>query len=101
MAVFCLGLGGIIYVLLVLKNFNNFIGRREKRRAFECGFDGKRNSRTPFSVRFFLLLILFLIFDIEIILTVQFPLLNFSRSILYLLSLNIFVFILFIGTLEE
>lgn len=45
---------------------------REKITSFECGFDPIRNSRKRFSVRFFLLSIIFLIFDIELILIIPY-----------------------------
>lgn len=38
----------------------------EKASVYECGFDPFESSRVPFSVRFFLVGILFMIFDLEI-----------------------------------
>ena len=38
----------------------------EKMAAYECGFDAFDDSRKPFDVRFYLVAILFIIFDLEI-----------------------------------
>jgi NADH-quinone oxidoreductase subunit A len=37
-----------------------------KASAYECGFDAFENARTKFEVRFYLVAILFIIFDLEV-----------------------------------
>ena len=38
-----------------------------KLESFECGIDVKGNARSPFHVKFFLVAILFVLFDVEVI----------------------------------
>lgn len=71
---------------------------REKGRAFECGFEPFVSSRLPFSIHFYLIGILFLIFDVEIVLL--FPLINSLNLLNYynwIFSRLIVLIILIVG----
>nr|QID48512.1 NADH dehydrogenase subunit 3 [Bolivaritettix sikkinensis] len=75
---------------------------REKTSPFECGFNPQTHPRIPFSVQFFLISMLFLIFDIEI--TLMLPMITIMKNSnlnYWWLSTTIFITILLIGLYYE
>nr|UZC53607.1 NADH dehydrogenase subunit 3 [Artemia sinica] len=88
----------IMLTLGVLVNKKTSLDR-EKGSPFECGFDPLNSSRTPFSIRFFVITLIFLIFDVEITLLLPVVFLNISSMSTYLVIF--FSFILIIGVFYE
>nr|YP_009383605.1 NADH dehydrogenase subunit 3 [Zelandoperla fenestrata]ARS43777.1 NADH dehydrogenase subunit 3 [Zelandoperla fenestrata] len=91
----------IVMILASLLSKKSIIDR-EKSSPFECGFDPKSSSRLPFSLRFFLIAVIFLIFDVEIALLLPMILILPQSNIFNWLIVSIFfLFILIIGLYHE
>nr|UEK25852.1 NADH dehydrogenase subunit 3 [Pachygrapsus fakaravensis] len=88
----------ILATLLAKKTIND----REKNSPYECGFDPKGSARLPFSLRFFLIAVIFLIFDVEI--TLLLPIastLNITNVFSWITTTLIFLIILLFGLYYE
>ena len=73
----------------------------EKLSAYECGFEAFDDSRMEFDVRFYLVAILFIIFDLEIAFLFPWAISLGAIGGLGFTSMMIFLFILTVGFIYE
>ena len=73
----------------------------EKLSAYECGFEPFSDSRMKFDVRFYLVAILFIIFDLEIAFLFPWAISLGNIGFLGFISMMIFLFILTVGFIYE
>ena len=73
----------------------------EKLSAYECGFEAFGDSRMEFDVRFYLVAILFIIFDLEIAFLFPWAISLGNIGSLGFWSMMIFLFVLTIGFVYE
>nr|YP_009442026.1 NADH dehydrogenase subunit 3 [Cyclorhipidion bodoanus]AOY40247.1 NADH dehydrogenase subunit 3 [Cyclorhipidion bodoanus] len=97
----------ISVIIIIMITALNMISKkstydREKSSPFECGFDPKNSSRLPFSLHFFLIAIIFAIFDVE--LTLFLPLVLLTKKLSskkFLICISSFFIILLYGLIHE
>ena len=73
----------------------------EKLSAYECGFEAFSDSRMEFDIRFYLVAILFIIFDLEIAFLFPWAISLGKIGLLGFISMMIFLFILAVGFIYE
>lgn len=97
--VLSLGLSLVIAVASYL--LTDKIPDKEKVSVYECGFDPFHSPGKPFSIKFFLVAILFLVFDLEILYLFPWSLNSSSITIQGQILVLMFLIILTIGLVYE
>ncbi len=96
---FILALGFVIFTM----SLTHLLGPKRKslvkQESFECGIEVQGNARSPISIKYFLVAILFVLFDIEVIFMYPWAV-NFRQlGVLGLVEMFLFMFFLVIGLL--
>jgi len=90
---------------LLMLSLGFLFGKGTKSKAklspYECGFDPFEDARIPFDVRYYLVAILFIIFDLEIAFLFPWAISLGSIGLLGFCSMMIFLFILTVGFIYE
>lgn len=92
-------LASILATIALVLNYR--IQKVEKVTPYECGFDPFFDTRIKFDVRFYVISILFIIFDIEIILCIPWAMNLFTLNIYAFYVMMCFLIILLVGFIYE
>nr|WRQ18257.1 NADH dehydrogenase subunit 3 [Nandigallia matai] len=92
----------MIMTVLILMLSKKKISENQKLTQFECGFNPISNKRMPFSIHFFMISVIFLIFDIEII--IVFPMImtmKFSMIKFWMMASILMIMVIIMGLYNE
>jgi NADH-quinone oxidoreductase subunit A len=97
---------GLAAALLVLgSGFGRVLARspggREKVSPYECGFEAYEDTRARFDVRYYLVAILFIVFDLEIAFLFPWAVALREIGLFGLIAMGLFLLILVVGFIYE
>lgn len=64
---FIFALGFVVVTMVATHTLGPKRQSKTKLEAFECGIESQGNARVPFNIKYFLVAILFVLFDVEVI----------------------------------
>jgi len=93
----------ILYILSIILFSSGVTDELQIERlyAYECGFNSFSDSRDPFDIKFYLVAVLFLIFDLEVSFLFPLSTVILSLNIISILAILFFIIILTIGFIYE
>jgi NADH:ubiquinone oxidoreductase subunit 3 (subunit A) len=99
----CFGIILSIGILLLLISYTATLKYHdaEKLSPYECGFDPFQDTRNTFDVQFYLVAILFIVFDLEVVYLFPWAIILGSLNLYGFFVMYVFLFILTIGFFYE
>ena len=98
---FAIAIGLSLAFVLTAFVFGNQRPDSEKMTAYECGFDAFEDARTKFDVRYYLVAILFIIFDLEIAFLFPWAIALDQIGLAGFIAMMIFLALLVVGFIYE
>lgn len=98
-----IGIAAVVAIAMVLGSllFSKSRPDPQKLSAYECGFDAFDDTRSRFDVRFYLVSILFIIFDLEIAFLFPWAVSLGDIGLFGFWSMMVFLFVLTVGFIYE
>lgn len=98
-------LGVAVFLALLVAVLPKFMAReipqKDKLSGYECGFDPFGDARGRFDIRFYLVAILFIIFDLEVTFLIPWAITLKSIGAFGFWSMMVFLFVLTVGFIYE
>lgn len=94
---FLLAVGFVVMTIII----SGFLGpkrhSKNKDKNFECGIESVGNARIPFSIKYFLVAILFVLFDVEVIFLYPWAINFREMGVEGMVKMVIFMLLLLVG----
>lgn len=92
-----LAVGFVVMTIIVSAFLGPKRNSKNKDKTFECGIESVGNARIPFSVKYFLVAILFVLFDVEVIFMYPWAVNFREMGVEGLIKMSVFILLLLVG----
>jgi len=97
MLMFAFAMGFVVVTMIATHTLGPKRKSQTKGEAFECGIESKGNARVPFNIKYFLVAILFVLFDVEVIFMYPWAVNFRDLGITGLIEMFVFIVLLMVG----
>ena len=94
---FAFAAGFVVVTMIATHTLGPKRNTKTKLDAFECGIESKGNARVPFNIKYFLVAILFVLFDVEVIFMYPWAVNFRDLGVAGLVEMFVFIVLLMVG----